>query len=457
MTEVRTDPAATGPTIAAAANESRFAVFSVPGFAATYAVGVVWSMCRWGLGFLGAYVVTHKTGSPRLVQLTGAMLWAPLLLAGMVGGAVSDRFSRRKVLFGQFVVLCPLTVGVAALAAADRLPIAVLYAYMAAAGFGWVIDMTVRRAMVYDIVGDAYLNRAMAFEGLSSSLGLAAGAMAGGALASLGAGTAYLVVAGAMLVAAMLVLRTPSAASLHRPVPVVPSSAAAPASTSTGSAGSRPTGPTPAASPAPALAPAPAGSQSFFTEVADGLRFLRRAPVLLSILGVTAITNFFHFAYFPIVPLVAERVGASAFFAGFLAAATGFGMAVGSTFVITRGPPRGRAYVIGATGAFLLLNGFALFQHYVPVYLSLLLASSFVGVFGATQSVLVMTAVEPHMRGRALGMLSMAIGWLPVGMYLLGELAQAVGASAALVTANLAGVACLWLFLAWRPQVLKII
>lgn len=258
-----------------------------------------------------------------------------------------------------------------------------------------------------------------------------------------------------MLVAALLVLRTPSATSLHRPVPVAPSPAATDASTpaSSTSAGSGSTGSTPAGSPAPA----PAGSQSFFTEVADGLRFLRRAPVLLSILGVTAITNFFHFAYFPIVPLVAERVGASAFFAGFLAAATGFGMAVGSTFVITRGPARGRAYVTGATGAFLLLNGFALFQHYVPVYVSLLLASSFVGVFGATQSVLVMTAVEPHMRGRALGMLSMAIGWLPVGMYLLGELAQAIGASAALVTANLAGVACLWLFLAWRPQVLKIV
>jgi len=454
MTEVRTDQAATGSTIAAAAagaaGESRFAVFRVPGFAATYAVGVVWSMCRWGLGFLGAYVVTHKTGSPRLVQLTGAMLWAPLLLAGMVGGAVSDRFSRRKVLFGQFVVLCPLTVAMAALAAADRLPLALLYAYMVAAGFGWVIDMTVRRAMVYDIVGDAYLNRAMAFEGLSSSLGLAAGAMAGGALASLGAGTAYLVVAGAMLVAALLVLRTPTAASLRRPVPVAPApSAPRPA----------PTGDQPAADgPRPATAsPPPAGSQSFVTEVVEGLRFLRRAPTLLSILGVTAITNFFHFAYFPIVPLVAERVGASAFLAGFLAAATGFGMAVGSTFVISRGPARGRAYVIGATGAFLLLNGFALFQHYVPVYLSLLLASSFVGVFGATQSVLVMTAVDPHMRGRALGMLSMAIGWLPVGMYLLGELAQAVGASAALVAANVAGVACLWLFLAWRPQVLKIV
>ncbi|MDH4363929.1 MAG: MFS transporter [Acidimicrobiia bacterium] len=452
MTEARTDQAETGSTVAATPNESRFAVFGVPGFAATYAVGVVWSMCRWGLGFLGAYVVTHKTGSPRLVQLTGAMLWAPLLLAGMVGGAVSDRFSRRKVLFGQFVVLCPLTVGVAALAAADRLPIALLYAYMAAAGFGWVIDMTVRRAMVYDIVGDAYLNRAMAFEGLSSSLGLAAGAMAGGALASLGAGTAYLVVAGAMLVAALLVLRTPGAASLHRPVSVAPAPVAPqPAPTPKASGGD---GPRPAAAPP---APAPAGSQSFFTEVAEGLRFLGRAPTLLSILGVTAITNFFHFAYFPIVPLVAERVGASAFLAGFLAAATGFGMAVGSTFVITRGPARGRAYVIGATGAFLLLNGFALFQHYVPVYLSVLLASSFVGVFGATQSVLVMTAVEPHMRGRALGMLSMAIGWLPVGMYLLGELAQAVGASAALVSANVAGVACLWLFLAWRPQVLKIL
>lgn len=419
-----------------AGRESRFAVFSVPGFAPTYLVGVVWSMCRWGLGFLGAYVANDLTGSPRLVQLTGAMLWAPLLLAGMVGGVVSDRFARRTILLVQFAVLCPLTFAVGVLALVDRLPLALLYAYMVVAGFGWVIDMTVRRAMVYDIVGDRHLNRAMAFEGLSSSLGLAAGAMAGGALIELGTGVAYLVVAGAMLVAAGLVVRVPSLPSSR--------SAALANAAATTRADDR------------AAAGATTGRMSLRREVAEGLRVLGGAPVLLSILGVTALTNFFHFAYFPIVPVMAERVGATPFLAGFLAAATGFGMALGSAFVLARGPRRGRAYVIGSAGAFLLLNGFALFDSYLGVYLSLLAASSFVGVFGATQSVLVMTAADPAMRGRALGMLSMAIGCLPLGMYALGELAEAVGAPTALVTANVVGVICLAAFLAWRPQVLRL-
>ncbi len=377
-------------------------------------------MCRWGLGFLGAYVVNKSTGSPRLVQLTGATLWAPLLFAGVIGGTVSDRFARRKVLFVQFAVLGPLTLGVGLLAMADRLPLVVLYAYMVTAGFGWVIDMTVRRAMIYDIVGGQHLNHAMAFEGLSSSLGLAGGAIAGGTLIKVvGAGEAYLVVAGAMVVAAILVMLVPADGVKVTPVDAGP-------------------------------------KVSFRSEALAGMRSLRTAPALVSILGVTAITNFFHFAYFPIVPIIAERVGASPFMTGFLAAATGFGMAIGAMFILIRSPRRGRTYVIGAAGAFLIINGFALFQSYLPVYLSLLVASSFVGVFGSTQSVLVMTAADPAMRGRALGLLSMAIGCLPLGMYGLGELAQAFGAPTALVVANGVGVVALIAFLFWRPQVLSI-
>ena len=102
---------------------SRREVFAQPGFTAVYAVGVVWSLCRWAIGFLGAYVVADTTESARLVQLTGALLWAPLLLTGVVGGAVSDRISRRHLLFVQFSVLGPLTAGIGWLALTDNLPL----------------------------------------------------------------------------------------------------------------------------------------------------------------------------------------------------------------------------------------------------------------------------------------------------------------------------------------------
>ena len=51
---------------------------------------------------------------------------------------------------------------------------------------------------------------------------------------------------------------------------------------------------------------------------------------VFAILGVTVIANFFLFAYFPIVPVVADRLGATAFLVGLLTAATGLGMMTGS-------------------------------------------------------------------------------------------------------------------------------
>jgi MFS family permease len=393
-------------------------VFAAPGFTPTYAVGVVWGLCRWAIGFLGAYVVTDLTGSPRLVQLTGALLWAPLLFAGLIGGAISDRWPRRALLFAQFCVLGPLTAGIGVLSLLDRLPLWVLYLYMLVAGFGWVIDMTVRRAMVYDLVGDHHIDRAMALEGLASSFGLAAGALAGGVLIeTAGVAGAYLAVAGAIGVATLLLTAVPSVGS-SRP-----------------EANARP---------------------SLRAEIVEGFRLVGRWPILASVLGVTAMTNLFHFSYFPMVPVIADLLDASPAATGALAAATGLGMAVGALVILRAPARRGLIYTVGSAGGFVFLLGFAAFDRYLLVFAALLVASSFVGLFAATQSALVMTSVGEEVRGRAMGLLSMAIGMLPIGMVCLGELAEAVGPRSALLASNLIGLIALAAFLWRRPQVLRV-
>ncbi len=63
-----------------------------------------------------------------------------------------------------------------------------------------------------------------------------------------------------------------------------------------------------------------------------------------------------------------------------------------------------------------------------------------------------MTAVPEAMRGRAMGLLSTAIGALPLGMYGLGELAEAVGAPAAIAAFNLTGFVALLVWNLWRPE-----
>lgn len=397
---------------------SRREVFAQPGFTAVYAVGVVWSLCRWAIGFLGAYVVADTTESARLVQLTGALLWAPLLLTGVVGGAVSDRISRRHLLFVQFSVLGPLTAGIGWLALTDNLPLWVLYLYMVLAGFGWVIDMTARRTMIHDLVGDEHIDDAMAWEGLASAFGLIAGTVAGGALIGVaGAGGAYLSVAGAIVLAAALLLAVP---------------------------------------PTPRQTLQSHQGSTLRSDIAASVSLVGQQPPLASILGVTALVNFFHFAYFPIVQVVAQRVDASPFRTGLLAAATGAGMAVGATIILRTNIRRGRAYATGAVGGFIFLIGFGAFDQYWLVFASLFVASCFIGLFASTQGALVMTAVVPVMKGRAMGLLSMAIGVLPLGMTALGELSEAIGAPSALVIFNISGLICVLTFLRVRPDVLHI-
>jgi hypothetical protein len=101
----------------------------------------------------------------------------------------------------------------------------------------------------------------------------------------------------------------------------------------------------------------------------------------------------------------------------------------------------------------LLLIGFATMRWY-PAALGFLLGSSVGGgLFGATQSTLVMTTVGAAVRGRALGLLSMAIGALPVGMFLLGELAEVTGPGAAIAAYSVTGTVLLVLWQARHPEV----
>ena len=94
-------------------------VFAVPGFTTLWFSGWLWHLSRWMASFLGAYVVNQQTGSPRLVQLTGVAMWAPLLFGGAIGGMVSDRVDRQRTLLLQLALTAPLAALMGFLAITD--------------------------------------------------------------------------------------------------------------------------------------------------------------------------------------------------------------------------------------------------------------------------------------------------------------------------------------------------
>ena len=106
--------------------------------------------------------------------------------------------------------------------------------------------------------------------------------------------------------------------------------------------------------------------------------------------------------------------------------------------------------------AMLILVPFTQSRWYLLSLVLLLGASVGMGLFGSTQATLVMTVASEEVRGRALGLLSTAIGMLPLGMIASGELAEAVGARTAVLSFTLVGAGLLAFWLWLRPEVLDI-
>ena len=155
--------------------------------------------------------------------------------------------------------------------------------------------------------------------------------------------------------------------------------------------------------------------------------------------------NLLVFPYQQLIAVIAGdilAVGAARM--GVLAGADGVGAIVVAGFLATRSRPirQGPVFLVGACGVGALLLALALARSY-PLALGLPVPiGAGAGAFGAMQPALILAAVAPEQRARAMGMLAMAIGTAPFGILLAGTLSDAIGPAV-----TLAGMAALALLL----------
>jgi len=395
----------------------------VPRYPFLLATGWIWGLSRWGIGFLGGYLARELSDSARMIQLTGVALWAPLLVGGVAGGVIADRLNRRTAIITQLLTVSVLAAVLGMIDLAGRLELWMVYPFLVVVGTGWVIDMTCRRTIVYELVGPDTIDNAMALEGVSSSTSLAAGALVGGsAIDAVGIGAAFVIIAALMLVASALFLAVP---------------VSGPSAPSPGSAEGATVGP--------------------LAALGQGVALLRTEPALVSVLGVTAVVNFFYFSFTPLVQRFGQLLDADAFGTGLLASMTGFGMMTGSALVARFQPRRrGLVYLAGSLAAMALLIPFTRSTSLPVAMVFLLLSGVGMGLFGSTQGTLVLTAVDDEVRGRAMGLLSTAIGVLPAGMIVLGELAQVWGTRDAVLASIILGAVLCVMWVVTHRQVLSI-
>lgn len=359
---------------------------------------------------MGTYLVTHLGGAPIANQFVGVAMFAPMLLGGYVSSRVD--IEPRKLVLVTELVLLPISVLMAVLVGSGAVATWMVYPFELAYGFGGMVNMTAQRALLFRMGGPLHATRVLNTElaGMASAMML--GPLIGGiTIANFGLGVAFCVPV------VLLACSVPLLWLSTRRIPAAPAAVAS-------------------------AAAATAGSNAW--------QLVRSSRSLAVILLVTLICNLCYFAFTPLVPVIAKHLGAGAAMAGVIGATPGIVQMVIAAALVVR-PARNpiAAYTVGVA---LCLCGLGILS-YTPVLTVALLALGLAGIgqalFGSTQATLPFTAVAPHERAAALGLIPTTIGVaLPTGMVVLGVASSIFGAQLAMLVSSLIGLAALAVMLA---------
>jgi MFS family permease len=191
-------------------------------------------------------------------------------------------------------------------------------------------------------------------------------------------------------------------------------------------------------------------------DLAEGIVFARGHLIIAGVLAVTVAMNLLGFPYSALIaPIGREVFGVSATLVGVLAAAESFGAFLGGS-LLTRREPRisGRVLMVGGSLLFLLC---VMLMTLAPAFpLAFLLLS--IGGFGSAafanmQTSLIVLHAPAHIRSRLMGLLTVCIGMGPLGILLVGTLADFLGPMRAIdIVAATGFVAVAAIGIVWRAR-----
>ena len=343
---------------------------------------------------LGALVfqITESTG---WVGALRAVYFLPLLVFGMLSGAVADWMDRRTLLRRTEVTFVALQLSFAALlfVGIDDLPVIVAFTLLT--GSLRALHQPVRVSYAYDIVGGGQVVSGLGLLNLSGRSGQLVGALLIGlVMKHYGAPAALAVIAAGHALAYLAFARLHSAgdAAVKEHTPM---------------------------------------RQNLREYVAE----LRSNGILMMLVLITAAVEIFGFSFATALPELANtRLNLGEDGLGYLHAARAAGGIIAGLAMSFMGQMqrRGLAYlfVIFAFGASILLlpvEGASLFTVCAVGLVALLATSSDV----LTQSMMQLSVVN-KLRGRAMGVWVLAVGIAPVGPLQFGVLSVAIGLSNAL-------------------------
>lgn len=391
-----------------------FTSLKVPNYRRYFTGQVISISGNWMQTVAEMWLVLRLTGSGAAVGLTAALQFTPLLLAGVWGGLLADRLSKRALLAVTQTLMAIPALTLWALTAAGSVRVWMVYALVFVRGAVNAVDNPARQSFAMELVGRERLVNAVSLNSLIiNSSRIIGPALAGIVIATVGIAPCFLLNAlsfGAMLIALWAI----EPDRLHR------------------------------------SAPAPRENG----QLRSALRHVAATPELRVPLLVMALVGTLSFNFQVMLPLMARFAfhGGPATYAA-LTTAMAAGAVAGALAAGSRRQVTSRLIAAAA----LAFGGFALAAAAAPTLAAELLVLAGTGAasvtFAASVNSSLQLAVAPEMRGRVMALYSIVfLGSTPIGGPLAGWLAGAAGPRASLVLAGIAALAGGLLVRALQPH-----
>lgn len=162
------------------------------------------------------WLVLNLTGSGVAVGVTASLQSLPMLVLGVLGGALADRYDKRKLLLLTQVIQGALAAGLAALTLTGTVHVWMVFAFAGALGCVKSVDNPTRQSFAAELVSVEKVANAVALNTATVTTAKVLGpAMAGILIAAIGTGWCFALNA-ASFVAVLLALLTIRPGELYR-------------------------------------------------------------------------------------------------------------------------------------------------------------------------------------------------------------------------------------------------
>ena len=364
--------------------------------------------------------ITEITSQPIALGAVGAARIIPIIIFSLIGGAIADLTSRRKVMFITQTAMASASLALALLTFHGSIDLWHIYLLTAIQAMAQAFDGPARQALVPNLVPRRDLPNAFSMTSIAFQTGAIIGpALGGWVIASLGVGYTYLIDAityGAVLISLILIGPIPQDVQIH----------------------------------------ARAHGGINLETIREGVSFIVSQPIILSTMLVDFFATFFSSAN-TLLPLIVRNVlKVGAFQYGWLSSAQSIGAVIAALVIsqfkeIRRQGPLFLVAVVIFGAATIL---FGLSSSFWIAMLALIIVGASDSVSTIIRNTIRQLQTPDYIRGRMTSINQMFfMGGPQLGEVEAGSVAQFFGPQAAIITGGIGCIiAVMWIAGRW-PQI----